>query len=201
MGLAGGGARAAWPSDGMAGKLAARGPAALGTVRGGGPPAGRRVPVQALRDVPRGARGQMRPHPLGGARAGRGPLPAAPSAGRQGGIPMAGPERSPAAAAGGTGNVTPPGCPAGVALGAGVRPGPGPLGSGPPMARRPRGRHLGRAGPGLRDVPGPGPTGVSPPSVAGDAPPAQRARASPAAGRTAVAAPHGCRAPPAGGSQ
>ena len=137
----------------------------------------------------------------GGARVGRGPLPAAPGAGRQGGIPVAGPERSPAAAAGGTGNATPPGRPAGVALGAGVRPGPGPLGSGPPMAGRPRGRHLGRAGPGLRDVPGPGPAGVPPPSVVGDAPPARRARASPAAGRTAVAAPHGCRAPPAGGSQ
>ena len=128
MGLAGGGAPAAGPTDGLAGMPAARGPATLGPVRGGGPPAGGRVPVQAVRDVPRGARGQIRPHPLGGAGAGRGPLPAAPGAGRQGGIPVAGPERSPAAAAGGTGNATPPRRPAGVAVGAGVRLGPGPLG-------------------------------------------------------------------------
>ena len=46
--------------------------------------------------------------------------------------------------------------------------------------------------------PGPGPSGVPPPSLAGDAPPARRARASPAAGRGAVAAPHGGRALPAG---
>ena len=200
MGLAGGGAPAAGPTDGLAGMPAARGPATPGAVRGGGPPAGGRVPVQAVRDVPRGARGQIRPHPLGGAGAGRGPLPAAPGAGRQGGIPVAGPERSPAAATGATGNATPPRRPAGVAVGAGVRSGPGPLGSGPPMAGRPRGRHPGRAGPGLRDVPGPGPSGVPPPSVAGDAPPARRAHASPAAGRTAVAAPRGGRALPAGGS-
>ena len=58
-------------------------PATLGAVRGGGPPAGGRGPIQAVRDVPRVACGQIRPHPLGGAGAGRGPLPAAPGAGRQ----------------------------------------------------------------------------------------------------------------------
>ena len=151
-----------------------------------------------VRDVPRGARGHSCPHPLGGAGLGRGPLPAASGAGRQGGIPVAGPERSVAATAGGTGNATLPECPAGVAVGAGARPGASQLGSNSPMAGRPRGRHLGRVGPGLRDVLGSGPAGVPSSSVAGDVPPAWPARASPAAGGAAVAAPHDTRAHPVG---
>ena len=72
-----------------------------------------------------------------------------PGTGLQGGIPVVGPERSPAATASGTGNVTRPGRPARVAVGASVHPRRGLLGSGPLMARRPKGRHLGTVGPGL----------------------------------------------------
>ena len=41
---------------------------------------------------------------------------------------MAGPMWSPTTIAGGAGNATPPGRPAGLVVGAGVRPGPSPLG-------------------------------------------------------------------------
>ena len=85
--------------------------------------------------------------PARGSRGRATPSSRGPGAGHQGRIPVAGPERSPAAAAGGNGNATPPRRPAGAGVGDGVRPGPGPLGSGPPMAGRPKGRHLGRAGP------------------------------------------------------
>ena len=61
---------------------------------------------------------------------------------------MVGPVRSPAATAG-AGNAIAPGSPARMAVGAGVCPRPGQLGGGPALAGRPRGRHMGRAGPGL----------------------------------------------------
>ena len=152
--------------------------------------------------MPRSAGSQICPHLLRRVGVGRGPLPAAPGAGRQGGgLPVAGPVGSPTATAGGAGNATPLGHPARVAVGARVRPAPSPLGSGPPDGRRPRECHLGRAGPGLRDVLGPGPASVPPPSVAGDAAPARRASASPVAGVAAIAAPHGGKALLVGGSQ
>ena len=193
LGLASGGSPAVGPPDGLGGMLAARRPATLGTLRGGGPPPGGRCTSRCSRpDTPtpaRGIRGRARPSSRGARRqSARGDT-------------RGGPERSPTSAAGGTGNATPPGRPAGVAVGAGVHLGPGALGSGPSLAGRPRGRHLGRAGPGLRDVLGPRRGSVPPPSVAGDAPPTRRARASPAAGGAAVAAPHSSRALLAGGSQ
>ena len=78
---------AAGPCDGLAGMPAARGPATLGTVRGGGPPAGGRVPVQAVRDVPRGACGHIRLHLLGAQGQGEALSPRRPAPGGRGGYP------------------------------------------------------------------------------------------------------------------
>ena len=151
---------------------------------------GGRVPVQAIEDVPCGADRQVCPYPLTGARVGARPSSrSARCRAVGGGLLVAGHVWSLAATAGGAGNATPPWRAAGMAVGAGVCPGLGPLGRSPPLVGRPRGRHLGRTGFGVRDVPGPGPAGVPPPSITGDAPPVRRASASPAAGVAAIAAP------------
>ena len=93
--LVGGGAVAARPPDALAGMRASRGSTSPGIVRTGGPPAGGRVLVQAVRDVPRSASGQIRPPPLKGAGAGLGPLPAASGARWQGGDTRGGPCAAP----------------------------------------------------------------------------------------------------------
>ena len=160
LGPTSGGAAAAGPLDTMAYVLAMHGLAAPGTIGWGEPAAGGRVLVQAIQDVPRRANNHVWPYLLRGAWAGRGP-PAwrrlAP------GLPVVVPLWSRAATAGGAGNGTPLGRPAGMAVGARVRLGMDPLGSGPPLAGRPRGRRLGKSGRGVRDVHGPGPASVSSP--------------------------------------
>ena len=57
LGLAGGGECAVGRPDTLAGMPVAHGPAAPGTVCGGGTPAGGRFRVHSVRDVPRGAHG------------------------------------------------------------------------------------------------------------------------------------------------